>query len=91
MSDLFYYEDVIVDCLNGLVICTGTTKSWRFDFENMSFYLNNSRSQQRPIRFDAESNEILYWTSGTWHNFNPVINEAALKMFNYYCDRQILA
>lgn len=90
MNELSFHEWFIVDARNNIVVCTDSTKAWRFDWDNMYFYLNNSRSQKKPIRFCAEDSEIVYWSSGNWHNFSPEVNGAAVKLFMHYCDKAIL-
>lgn len=90
MEELERCGEFIIDNSNLAVIHTDTMSSVRFDFHNMYCYEGNKKSQRKPIRYNADSNKILYWVSQRWINYGDLTNEAAVRLFNNFHERQIL-
>lgn len=90
MEELERHKGYIIDNKNLLVIDTSDMSSVKFNFTNMYFYRGNRCTQRQPIRFDADSNKILYWVSQSWSTFPEDLNEASIRLLNNYCDKKIL-
>jgi len=88
--DLERCEGFILDNVNLAIIHTDSMSSIRFDFNNMYCYEDNKKSQRKPIRYDADSDKILKWTSQQWRSYGVETNTAAVRLFNNFHERQIL-
>jgi hypothetical protein len=89
MEELERYEQFILDNKNCKLVCTNTSVILHFDFENMH-YGHCDKKTLKPIRYDIENKRILYWQTQRWGQFRGECGDAALKLFNNYCDRAVL-
>jgi len=90
MDEFERVDDFVIDNERSSIHCSEGRQSTTFDFKNMSFYTGRRISQPKPIRYDSEREEILYWVTGKWNTFNKGYNIVVLRLFNNYHERTLL-
>ena len=88
MEELERINGFVLDNKRSTIYSEDGSSSLTFDFKNMTFYIGKRLSQPKPIRYNSEIEQILYWVSSNWHPFSH--NEAVLKLFNNYHERTLL-
>ena len=89
MEELERHGEYILDNKNIKLIHGDSSRVLHFNFKDMCFR-DGIKKTLKPIRYEIEKQEILYWANSTWRSFGKNWSESILKLFNNYCDNQIL-
>ena len=90
MEELQRIDNFILDNVDSILINLERSIIYTFDFQRMSGYKGNRKSNPFAVRWCGEKNELLYWVSGHWSPFSETSRPAISVLFNNHQERVIL-
>ena len=91
MELLYKKSNYVIDVEEGKVFSSSHSCSFTFDFEQLICFMGARLSQPIPIRYDAETDQVVYWASKQWKAWPHSQSEAICSLFHTYHEYKLLS